>query len=62
MGTLQLVELNDVANNAHEDDIDDDMMIVIDIDDNDDIANPYNVDSDSYDTYDDLDEEYDEVY
>ena len=34
------------------------MMIVTDLDDDDDMANPYNVDS----RYDDLDEEDDEVY
>ena len=37
-------------------------MIVIDIDDDDDMTHPYNVDSGSYDTDDDLDEEDDEVY
>ena len=38
------------------------MMIVTDLDDDDDMANPYNVDS-GYDyTDDDLDEEYDEIY
>ena len=31
-------------------------MIVSDIDDDDDMVNPYNVDSGSDDTYDDLDE------
>ena len=42
------------------------MMIVTDLDDDDDMANPYNVDSRSDDTDDafddDLDEEYDEFY
>ena len=38
------------------------MMIVIDLDDNDDMANPYNVESVSDDTDGDLDEEDDEVY
>ena len=39
------------------------MMIVTDIhDDGDDMANPYNVESVSDDTYDDLDEEDDEVH
>ena len=38
------------------------MMIVIDIDDDDDMANPYNVDSGSNDIDDDLDEEDDEVH
>ena len=41
-------------------------MIVTDLDDDDDMANPYNVESGSDDTYDDLDddldEEDDEVY
>ena len=38
------------------------MMIIIDIDNDDDMANPYNVDSGLDDTNDYLDEEYDEVY
>ena len=45
------------------------MMIIIDLDDDDDMANPYNVESGSDDTDDDLDEEYydldeedDEIY
>ena len=38
------------------------MMIVIDFDDDDDMANPYNVEFESDDTDDDLDEEDDEVY
>ena len=39
------------------------MMIVTDLDDDDDMANPYNVDSvGSDDIYDDLDEEDDDVY
>ena len=37
-------------------------MIVTDLDDNDDMANPYNVDSGSDDTDDELDEEGDEFY
>ena len=37
------VESNDVADNVHEDDIDDDMMIKTDIDDDDNMANPYNI-------------------
>ena len=37
-------------------------MIVTDLDDDDDMANPYNVESISNDTDDDLDEEDDEVY
>ena len=37
------------------------MMIVTDIDDDDYMANPYNVDSGLDDTYDDLDEEDNEV-
>ena len=58
----ELVELDDVAGNAHEDDIDNDMMIVTDLEDDDDMANPYNVDSRSDDTDDVLDEEDDEVH
>ena len=38
------------------------MTIVTNIDDDDDMANPYNVDSRSDDIDDDLDEEDDEVY
>ena len=38
------------------------MLIAIDLDDDEDIAIPYNVDSGLDDTDDDLDEEYDEVY
>ena len=42
------------------------MMIISDLDDDDDMANPYNVDSGcddpDDDLDDDLDEEYDEVY
>ena len=45
----ELVESDDVANNAHEDYIDDDMMIITNLDD-DDMTNPYNVDSGSNDT------------
>ena len=37
------------------------MMIIIDIDDNDDMAKPYNVESRSDDTDDELDEDDDEV-
>ena len=37
-------------------------MIVIDLDDDNDMANPYNVDSRLYDIDDDFDEEDDEVY
>ena len=37
-------------------------MIVTDLDDDDDMANPYNIDSGSDDTNDELDEEYDELY
>ena len=51
-----------MTDNVHEDDIDDEMMIVTDIYDDDDMANPYNFDSSSDDTDDELDEEYDEVY
>ena len=50
----ELVESDDVAENVHEDNIDNDMMIVTDLDD---MANPYNVDFGSYDTDDELDEE-----
>ena len=38
------------------------MMIVTNLDDDDDMANPYNVDSRSDDTDDDLDEEYDKFH
>ena len=44
-----------MADNVHEDDIDDDMMIVTDIYDNNDMDNPYNADSGSHDIDDDLD-------
>ena len=42
-----------MVDNVHEDDIDDD---------DDDMANPYNIDSGLDDTDDELDEEDDEVY
>ena len=58
----KLVESNDVADNAHEDYIDDDMMIITNVDDDYDMANPYNVNSGSDDTDDDLNEEEDEIY
>ena len=58
----ELFESNDVSNNAHEDYINDDMIIVTEFDDDDDMANTYNVDFGSDDTDDDLDEEDDEVY
>ena len=38
------------------------MMIITDLDDDDDMTNPYNVDSGSDDKDDDLDEEDDEIY
>ena len=38
------------------------MMIITNLDDDDDMANPYNVDFGFDDTDDDLDEEYDELY
>ena len=38
------------------------MMVITNIDDDDDMANPYNVDSGSDDTDDDLDEEDDALY
>ena len=38
------------------------MMIVTDLDDDDDMANPYNVDSGFDDIGDDLDTEYYEIY
>ena len=38
------------------------MMIVTDLDDDDDMANPYNVDSRSDDTEDDLNEKDDELF
>ena len=37
-------------------------MSITELDDNDDMNNPYNFDSGSYDTDDDLDEEDDEIY
>ena len=43
--------------NAYEDYIDDDTMNVTDLDDDDDMPNPYNVDSGSDDIDDGLDEE-----
>ena len=58
----ELVESYDVVDNAHEYDINDDMMIVTDLDDDYDMDNPQNVDSGSDDMNDDLDEGYDEVY
>ena len=58
----ELVESDDVVDNAHGDDIEDDMMIIIDLDDDDDMSNPYNVDFGYDDTDDDLDNEYDEIY
>ena len=57
----EIVESDDVVDNAHEYDINDDMMIVTDINDDDDIENPYKVDFVLDDTYDELDEEDDEV-
>ena len=57
----ELVESDDAADNSHEDYIDDDMMSVTDLDDNDDMSNPYNVDSVSNDTDDEMDEEDDDV-
>ena len=58
----ELVESDDVADSVHEDYIVEDLMIENDINDDDDMANPYNVKSRSDDTYDDLDEEDDEVH
>ena len=65
----ELVESYDVGDNAHEYYIDDDTMSITDLDDDDDMANPYNVDSGFDDTDDgldqeddDLDEEDDEIY
>ena len=46
----------------HKDHIDDDMMIKTDINDYDDMANTYNVQSRSYDKNDDLDEEDGKVH
>ena len=61
----ELVVSDDVADNSHEDHTDDDMMNVTELDDDDDMDNPYN-DSGSDDTdddlNDDLDEEDDKVY
>ena len=56
-----LVELDDVVDNAHEYYTDDDTMNVTYLYDDDDMANPYNVDSGSKDTDDDLDEEDDDM-
>ena len=57
----ELVESNDVADNTHEEYIDDDTMSVTDLDDDDDMDNPYNVESRSDDMDDDLDEEYNDL-
>ena len=57
----ELVESYDVADNVHEDYIDDDTMSINDLDDANDMANIYNVDSGSDDTDDDLDEEDDDL-
>ena len=46
----------------HKDHINDDMMIKTDINDYDDMANTYNVQSRSYDKNDDLDEEDGKVH
>ena len=56
------IELDDVVYNSHEYYIDDDMMIIIDLYDDDDMTNPYNVDSRSDDMDADLDEEDDRIY
>ena len=53
----EIVESDDVANNADESYTNDDTMSITDDGDDDDMANPYNVDSGSDDTDDDLDEE-----
>ena len=50
-----------MADNFHEDYIDDDMMSITDLDYDDDIPSPYNIDSRSNDTDDDLDEEDDDL-
>ena len=57
----EIVESDDVADNAHEYYIGDDMMSITELDDDDDMANPYSVEFGSNDTYDDLDEEDDGV-
>ena len=57
-----IVESDDLADNVDEDYSDDETMSVTDVDDDDDMANPYNVDSGSNDMDDDLDEEDDEIY
>ena len=57
----EIVESDDVANNADESYTNDHTMSITDDDDDDDMANPYNVDSGSDDTNDDLDEEDDEI-
>ena len=57
----ETVESDDVANNADESYTDDDTMSITDDDDDGDMANPYNVDSGSDDTDDDLDGEDDDM-
>ena len=52
----ELVESDDATDNAHEDYINDDMMITTDLDDDDDMVNPYNVDS----GFDDIDDDFDD--
>ena len=58
----ELIESDDVAENSHEYYINDDRMSITELDDNDDMANPYNVDFGFDDTDDNLDEEDDETY
>ena len=57
----EIVESNDVTNNADECYTDDDTMSITNDDYDDDMAKPYNVDFGSDDTDDDLDEEDDEM-
>ena len=57
-----IVESDDVADNSHEDYINDDTMSVTDLDDDVDMTNPYNIESGSDDIDDDMDEEDDEIY
>ena len=57
----EIVESDDVADNVDEDYFDDDTMSVNDLDNDDDMANPCNVDSRYNDIDDELDEEDDDM-
>ena len=57
----ETIESDDVVNNADEIYTGDDTMSITGDDDDDDMANPYNVDSRSNDIYDDLNEEDDDM-